>query len=46
MYVQVSRIDKKMSINVVPGLNICFALDLSQGDTRATAQWVVGECSL
>lgn len=43
MYIQVSRIEKKMSINVVPGLNICFVLDFSEGDRRATAKWVMGE---
>lgn len=26
MYMQVGRIEKKMSINVVPGLNICISL--------------------
>lgn len=45
MYIQVGRIEKKMSriekkisINVVPGLNICFVLDFSEGDTRAMAK--------
>lgn len=46
MYMKVSRIEKKMSINVVPGLNICFVLGFSEGDTRAVAKRVMGECSL
>ena len=46
MYIQVGRIEKKISINVVPGLNICFVLDFSEGDTRATAKRVIRECGL
>lgn len=38
MYIQVGRIEKKMSINVVPGLNICFVLDFSEGGTTAMAK--------
>lgn len=46
MYIQVGRIENKMSIHVVPGLNICFVLDFSEGDIRAMAKPVVGECGL
>lgn len=46
MYMQVCRIEKKMNINAVPGLNICFVLDFSEGDTRAMAKEVLGVCRL
>lgn len=31
---------------MAPGLNIWFVLDFSEGDRRAVARWVTGECGL
>lgn len=45
MYIQVRRTEKK-SKNMVPGLNIWFVLDFSEGDRRAVARWVTGGCGL
>lgn len=47
MYIQVGRIEKKMTINIlVPGLNIWFVLGFSEGDTWAMGKWVMRECGL